>query len=213
MWMAPTILAVWGVSRILNAEPASLDIPGPPPGEVQVQAQAPAQIQAQGPTELVPPPQVLVPGLDRSLPNRILIPSISVNAYVEEIGLRSDGTLETPSFARSNNAAWYKYGPTPGEVGPSVIVGHVDNKNAPAVFFDLRRVEVGAKIQVNRADGSKVFFKVDSIEQFPKTNFPTQRVYGHTPAPTLRLVTCGGKFDKAKQDYLDNIIVFASLAN
>jgi hypothetical protein len=209
--MAPMILAVWGVMRILSPENADLDIPGPPPGEVQVEGHAPAQYQAQGqrlPRQAAP---VTARGLDRSLPNRIVIPTVSIDAFVEEIGLTSGGALETPSFARSDNAAWYKYGPTPGEVGPAVIVGHVDNANAPAVFFNLRKVAVGAKIEVSRADGSKVRFKVDSIEQFPKTKFPTQRVYGRTPAPTLRVVTCGGRFDKAKQDYVDNIIVFASL--
>jgi hypothetical protein len=208
--MAPTILAIWGVMRIVNAEPASLDIPGPLPGEVKVHAQGPAPVQAQG---APPPPAQPVdePGLERSLPTRISIPSVSISAVVEEIGLRSDGTLETPSFARSNNAAWYKYGPTPGETGPAVIVGHVDNKTSPAVFFNLRKVVPGDKVTVTRQDGSKVQFVVDTVEQFPKTNFPTQRVYGHTPKPTLRVVTCGGKFDKAKQDYLDNIIVFASL--
>src|SRR5690349_5519083 len=106
--MAPTILAVWGLARIISPEPVNLDIAQPRAG---VRAQAPALIQAQAPA--IPPssPPAGVRGLDRSKPTRIVIPSVSINAVVEELGLRSDGTLETPSFERSNNAAWYKNGP------------------------------------------------------------------------------------------------------
>jgi len=217
--MAPAVLAVWGVLRLVDAaEPPQLDIPSAPAGQIQTQAQgqpqgqSQIQWQAQAPAGQPATPPVTVRGLDRSRPTRIVIPSIFVNAVVDQLGLRPDGTLETPSFERSKNAAWYKHGPSPGEVGPAVIVGHVDNKSERAVFFDLRRVKVGARIEVARADGSTVLFTVDSVEQFAKTNFPTQRVYGQTASPTLRVITCGGKFDREHQDYTDNIIVFASLA-
>lgn len=207
--MAPVVLAIWGVVRLFQAaEPPNLDIPPLPPGQVQPQV----QVQAQAPAKPPATPPVIVRGLDRSIPTRIAIPSLWINAPVDQLGLRSDGTLETPSFARSKNAAWFKYGPSPGEVGPAVILGHVDNKTDRAVFFELRRIKVGAKVEISRADGSKLLFTVDSVEQFPKANFPTERVYGQTNSPTLRMVTCGGKFDKARGDYLDNIIVFASLA-
>jgi hypothetical protein len=207
--MAPVVLAVWGVVRLVQAaEPPSLDIPPAPPGQVQPQV----HLQAQAPARPPATPPVVVRGLDRSAPTRIVIPSLWINAPIDQLGLRPDGTLETPSFQRSRNAAWYKYGPSPGEVGPAVILGHVDNKTDRAVFFELRRIKVGAKIEISRADGSKLLFTVDSVEQFPKTNFPTARVYGQTSGPALRLVTCGGKFDRARGDYLDNIIVFASLA-
>jgi len=189
--------------QLVQPATPALDVPATPPG--QAETERPLQ------TTFDTPP-VAVRGLDRSAAKHILVPSVGIKANIDQIGLKSDGTLETPSYERYKNAAWYKLGPSPGEVGPAVILGHVDSKSERAVFFDLRRVVPGAKIEISRADGSKVLFTVDSIEQFPKSAFPTQRVYGPTAYPTLRLITCGGKFDRQRREYVDNIIVFASLA-
>jgi hypothetical protein len=150
-------------------------------------------------------------GLDRSAPVEIAIDSIKVRARVDQIGLAPDGTLEEQPLARSNYAAWYRLGPAPGQVGPAVITGHVDTKSNLGVFFYLSRLRPGDRVVITRADGRTVSFSVDSLASFPKSNFPTQLVYGATDYPALRLVTCGGSFDRHAGSYQDNVVVFAHL--
>ncbi|WP_412539241.1 class F sortase [Longispora sp. K20-0274] len=151
------------------------------------------------------------PVLRRSVPVRLAIPKIRLEAFVDAVGLTRDGRVETPSYAQPTRAAWYRYGPTPGEPGPAVILGHVDSKSKVAVFFYLTRLTSGAAVEIGRADGSRAVFTVESVERFAKTAFPTERVYAGSPVPQLRLVTCGGQFDRRRQEYLDNVIVFARL--
>jgi sortase (surface protein transpeptidase) len=111
-----------------------------------------------------------------------------------------------------DQAAWYRYSPTPGEIGPSVIIGHVDSaKRGPSVFFTLGALKPGQRIEVARADGTTAAFGIDSVESFPKNSFPTRAIYGDTDYAALRLITCGGSFDKATGNYRDNIVVFARL--
>jgi hypothetical protein len=107
---------------------------------------------------------------------------------------------------------WYRSGPTPGEIGPAVIVGHVDSKGLVAVFFYLTRVRPGNQIEVTRQDGKVAVFTVSSIEKFAKTDFPTERVYGPTDGSELRLITCGGTFDRARASWSSNVVVFAKLS-
>ena len=145
---------------------------------------------------------------DGAAPQRIAIPSIGVKSSVIPLGLQRDGTLDTPKdYGR---AGWYTGGPEPGEPGPAVIIGHVDSKSGPAVFFALPRLHSGDHIRIARADGSTVRFKVDRIEQWPKNSFPTDRVYGATERPELRLITCSGDFDRSTGHYTANTIVYAS---
>jgi len=144
------------------------------------------------------------------VPARLVIPSIGVSASLLRLGLRSDGTLEVPeNFALTG---WWSGGATPGERGPAVIVGLIDSKTGPAVFYRLRYLSAGDKIKVIGRDRSIVWFEVERLEQHPKDFFPTERVYGDTHTSTLRLVTCGGEFNDSTGHYLDNIIAFASLA-
>jgi sortase (surface protein transpeptidase) len=149
--------------------------------------------------------------LDRSAPVQIQIDSINVRATVDQIGLAPDGTLEEQSLSRSKYAAWYRLGPAPGQVGPAVITGHVDTKSTLGVFFNLSRLRPGDRVVITRADGRTVSFSVDSLASFPKSNFPTQLVYGATDYPALRLVTCGGSFDRRAGSYRENVVVFAHL--
>ncbi|HEY3241189.1 MAG TPA: class F sortase [Acidimicrobiia bacterium] len=137
---------------------------------------------------------------------RIEIPGIGVSAPVDPAGLNPDGTLQVPAdFARTN---YYTGRPVPGDPGPAVIVGHVDSRRGPAVFYRLRELPPGGEIMVHRVDGSRVVFVVERSKQVPKNAFPTEEVYGPTPDPTLRLVTCGGSFDRRSGHYRDNIVVF-----
>ena len=125
------------------------------------------------------------------------------------MGLNPNGSLQVPkSFGR---AGYYTGRPTPGEIGPAIIVAHVNSKAGPAVFYRLRQLKPGDEVRITRADRSVVVFVVDRVEQHPKNAFPTEAVYGPTPDSTLRLVTCGGTFDRSSRHYRDNVIAFAHL--
>ncbi|MGH9106840.1 MAG: class F sortase, partial [Acidimicrobiales bacterium] len=154
------------------------------------------------------------PVLAKSRPVALDIPAIGVDARVGEVGLNPNGTIQVPPlFSSPNQAAWYRYSPTPGQVGPSVIVGHVDNVDGPAVFFRLGALAPGDKVEVTLADATVATFVVDGVRSYPKTRFPTAAVYGPTDHAALRLVTCGGPFSYSTRQYADNTVVFASLVS
>ena len=150
--------------------------------------------------------------LARSAPVHIRIPAIAVNAPVIGLGLNADGTIQVPPLANHNLTGWYKYGPTPGQQGPAVIVGHVDSLTGPSVFYELKDLRKGDTIYVTLADGQRPAFTVDWVQEAAKDSFPTSAVYGKVTYQGLRLITCGGPFDTASGHYLDNIIVYAHRA-
>jgi sortase (surface protein transpeptidase) len=120
----------------------------------------------------------------------------------------ADGTIAVP--ARPDVAGWYEQGPRPGQPGPAVILGHVDFRDGPGIFFNLAHLSRGAVIHIDRADGSTVTFRVTTVSQVAKARFPTDLVYAPTLQRSLRLVTCGGSFDRARHSHRDNVIVFAT---
>ena len=133
-----------------------------------------------------------------------------MDAEVIDLGLNADGTLQTPDDDFSQ-AGWYTGRAAPGEQGPLIVVGHVDNKSGPAVFFRLRELVAGDEVEIVRDDGSSVVYVVNSSERVGKDSFPTEKVYGRTAVPELRLVTCGGEFDRSTGHYVDNIITYATI--
>jgi Sortase domain len=141
------------------------------------------------------------------VPVQLRIPSIGVNTGLEHVGLDRDGTIAAPIGFQQ--AAWYVGGPRPGEPGPAILLGHVDSKTGPAVFFRVATLKAGAEVLVDRADRSTVRFRVSGRIQVAKSRFPADLVYAPTLAPALRLVTCGGTYNKATGHYLDNIVVTA----
>jgi sortase (surface protein transpeptidase) len=143
------------------------------------------------------------------VPVRIEIPAIGVTSSLDRLGRASDKTVQVPS--RWEVAGWYAPGTRPGDPGSAVILGHVDSKSGPAVFYRLRELRHGDLVEVARADGSTVRFAVQRTEQYDKRRFPTDEVYYPTLTPALRLVTCGGEFDATAGHYRSNIIVFATL--
>lgn len=149
--------------------------------------------------------------LSRSAPVNIQIPAIHVSAPVMEVGENSDGSVQVPPLGTHNLTGWYKNGPTPGQMGASVILGHVDSYQGISVFYYLKDLIQGDQIHVSLADGKVANFVVDGLEKVTKTDFPTSDVYGKVPYPGLRLLTCGGPFDGTSRHYLDNIIVYAHL--
>jgi hypothetical protein len=144
-------------------------------------------------------------------------PPPPVSLVVPAIGLRvqglvpltrlADGTINVPPFGR---AGWWSEGPKPGARGPAVLLGHVDTKRGPDVFYRLRDLRPGDLVIVGRADGTAVRFMIDRVQQFPKTEFPSQAVYAPTLDAGLRLVTCGGSFDPSVGHYRDNVVAFAT---
>jgi sortase (surface protein transpeptidase) len=145
-----------------------------------------------------------------AVPVRVEIPKIGVASSLDRLGQAPDKTVQEPT--QWAVAGWYAPGTRPGDPGSAVILGHVDSKRGPAVFFRLRELRRGDEIEVGRADGSSVRFVVQRTEQYPKDRFPTDAVYYPTLTPALRLVTCGGEFDATVGRYRSNVIVFATLA-
>lgn len=146
-------------------------------------------------------------------PVRVRIPSLDIRTRVFSLGLNRDGTVAVPTLRQADDVSWYKYGPTPGEKGPAVLLGHVDSTTGPAVFFEVGGMERGERIEVDREDGTTAVFAVEAAETVPKDGFPTERVYGGLDYPGLRLVTCGGVFDEEERSYTDNIVVYARLVD
>ena len=152
------------------------------------------------------------PELPRSIPVRLDIPAIGVHTDLLRLGLNADGTVEVPPLDKQAPAGWYRHSVTPGEAGSAVILGHVDSaRDGPAVFYRLGDLEPGDRISVRRADRSTVTFVVDTVRLTPKTDFPTDAVYGERASPVLHLVTCGGRFDRRRGTYRENLIVSASI--
>lgn len=151
--------------------------------------------------------------LTRSKPVALDIPAIDVHSVVRYVGRTAEGALETPAPGpRYDDAAWYRHSPTPGSLGPSVLLGHVDSASSgPSVFFRLGELRPGDRVSVTRADDSVATFIVDEVHRYSKDDFPTDLIYGDIDHAGLRILTCGGAFDDSTGHYLDNIVVFASL--
>ena len=125
------------------------------------------------------------------------------------LGIRKSGALQVPTS--TSVAGWYTGSPPPGAIGSSVIVGHVDSRSGPGIFYRLRLLRPRNRIYVRQEDGRLAVFSVSSVHQYSKGGFPTEKVYGPAPTPQLRLITCGGTFDPQTGHYLSNIVVYATM--
>jgi sortase family protein len=152
--------------------------------------------------------------LRRSLPVSVDIPAIGVHSQLLHLGVNADGTMRVPSLtAAAGHAAWYKYSPTPGQSGVSVIEGHVDTYQGPAVFFRLGALHPGDRVDVRLADGLTAIFRVTGVREYVKSHFPARSIYRRANHAVLILITCGGAFDYATHQYLSSTVAFASLAS
>lgn len=159
-----------------------------------------------------PPTSGAARPLGRSVPVRLLIPAIEVDTPVIRLGLAPDGTVEVPPVTEHDRAGWYRHSPTPGQTGPSVILGHVTvGPYGDGVFRRLARLRRGERIQARLENGTTAEFTVDSVRTVAKADFPTNDVYGNVNRPALRLITCGGP--RTGEEYRDNVIVFATLSS
>jgi hypothetical protein len=199
--LAGVVLAFVGNQTLRWSPP-----PFPPRSEALPAAAAPERPAARHPGPPGYPPRPMA----RSVPLSINIPRIRVRARIIPLGLSPDGTPAVPPLTTPFLTSWYDGGPTPGARGAAVIFGHVDSAAVgPAVFYSLGRLRVGNLIDVALADRRTAVFRVYAAGLYLKTGFPTLAVYGYTRWPTLRLVTCGGEFDRHTGHYLGNVVVFA----
>lgn len=187
-------------------------------------ASTPSQVLAALPAEPPSSAEPLEPAgssppvapLEPAEPLSIVIPALDVDAGFVELGLHDDGTVEVPPHAplAASQVGWYRHSPTPGALGPSIVIGHVDSdRHGPSVFHGLGTLTEGDIVEVHRADGVRAVFAVTRTAQYGKDEFPTAEVYGDLDHAGLRLITCGGDFDTDRLEYDDNIVVYAELVS
>ncbi|RDH77381.1 class F sortase [Mycolicibacterium moriokaense] len=191
-WSMAALLSVAGCG-VAVAEPAApaTGAPGPPVPPLPLPALS----------------GVLLPQAD---PVWLDIPALGIHTdSVVPLDREADGTAQVPADAHT--VGWYTGGPSPGALGPAVLIAHVDWKGQPGLFRDLYSLPPGSRVRVGRADGLTAVFQVDRVEQFDKDRFPSDLVYGSVDRPVLRMITCGGAFDSGRRSYRDNVVAFADL--
>ncbi|MCU1651737.1 MAG: class sortase [Pseudonocardia sp.] len=158
-------------------------------------------------------PVTAIPPLAASAPTELRIDAINASSSLVPLGLNPDQTITVPPVSTPLQASWYRLGPTPGAAGPAIILGHINGNGQDGIFAKLNQLKPGDQVKVTRADGKTAVFTVTKLQQVPKNAFPTVDVYGDTTDSELRLITCGGGFDKSKRSYVDSIIAFAKLTS
>ncbi len=199
IWAAVTaVLLVVGLGFVVSGLRGS-DHPLAPP--------APSPAARQAVVAVPPVPQKLA--TNRSVPVTLRIPALGMVVPIGKLGLQPDGTVQVPS--NTVQPGWFDLGPTPGQLGSAVILGHVDSYQGEGVFFQLRTLAAGDQVYVDLADGETAQFTVNSVAEYSKQAFPAQSVYAAHGSSALQLVTCGGVFDPQTGSYLSNVVVFTSL--
>jgi Sortase domain len=213
--VAGVVLAVAGVLTFTTALQGQQDAPGPPASAASAVPLSPAPSSAAAPS--VSPStsdRATGPILAASQPTALSIPAIGVRSKIGVLGLNPDQTVEVPPLGKDSYAGWYKYSPSPGQLGPSILLGHIDSAQyGPGVFFKLGALRPRDTVSISRSDGTVAVFRVERVVEYPKAHFPTAEVYGNTDRAALRLITCGGKFDPSVRSYEDNIVAYASLVS
>lgn len=215
---AASILIAAGAATVGIAAAGQPHAPRPGPAQAGTAGSAGPQAAGRGrhpgqghrPPQAPPSAQPSTPAL--SAPGSVAIPAIRVHSTLLTVGLTRRGTVQVPPLF-SGKAAWYKGSPAPGQIGTSLIEGHVDTYKGPSVFYRLGNLRPGNIVDVTLADGTVTVFRVSSVRQYAKSSFPALSVYGYTDYPSLRLITCGGTFDYATRQYLDSTVAFAKLVS
>ncbi|MFB7733634.1 class F sortase [Streptomyces sp. NPDC056112] len=204
----PRKRAPWGVIALALLTGLALIRNGS--GEFDVGPPQPATAAAPDLRHTPLPSGGILQPLSRSVPDRVRIPVLQIDAPITPVGVDSDGWVAAPPPADPNLAGWFNGAVTPGEKGTSIVVGHVDNDAGPAVFYGLGALRKGNRVEINRQDGKTAVFEVYGVEVFAKNDFPGDRVYGSKGTPELRVITCGGGYTK-QNGYQGNVVVFARL--
>lgn len=217
------VLAAIGVTFLVVGLRAQKHAPQPPASAAGTYADSapatgtPSGTSAPASTPTSPLAGVLEPQglvLAKSTPTHLSIPAIGVSSSLIRLGLNPDHTVQVPPLGADSKAGWYRYSPAPGQLGPAILLGHIDSAAyGPGVFYKLGALRKGDTVSVRRADNQIAVFRVDAVAEYPKNRFPTLTVYGNTDRAALRLITCGGKFDFSAHSYEDNIVAFATLVS
>jgi sortase (surface protein transpeptidase) len=210
VWAAAAVALVLVAAALLGAA-AVRQLPdratgsGPPPALLQpvVLRPSPAPVESTLATTATAAPT------PSARPAALRIPALELSVPLSGLGLQDDGTVEVP--ADPDDAGWFRLGPAPGQPGSAVLLGHVDSRRGPGVFFRLHTLRAGDTVDVELDDGSLARFAVTSVATYPKDEFPGELVYGGQGDSTLQLVTCGGDFDRDARSYLSNVVVSAEL--
>jgi sortase (surface protein transpeptidase) len=180
---------------------------GPGPGTAQPPAARPVAVNPEPRNDAGD----ALAALPKSEPVSIDIPKIDAHSSLVPLGLNPDNTVQVPPVTTPLQAGWYTYAPTPGEAGPAVVLGHVDGNHQKGIFYRLKELAAGDRVSIARKDGTTAVFEVTKVHQVPKKDFEAEGVYDDTAGPELRLITCGGAFDRGAHNYVDNIVVYARL--
>lgn len=174
---------------------------------------APAPVQAATPPPPPAPPATAGLILPAAQPIALTIPAIGASSALLNLGLNPDNTVEVPPVdERDSKAGWFNESPTPGAIGPAIVVGHIDSaKYGPGIFYNLGKLKPGDTVEITRDDNTVAIFSVDAVRVYSKADFPTREVYGNLDHAGLRLITCGGAFNSDTGHYEDNTIAFATL--
>lgn len=214
-WAAAVVLLLIAVACLtagLRADNDALAGPFPPrattPSSAGASQTAPSSTATATATAAARPEVPELP-VQRSAPVSLRIPAIELTESLSQLGLNSDGTVEVPTDFQE--PGWFRLGPSPGQVGSAVILGHVDSYEGPAVFFRLQSLQVGDVVEVGLADGSLARFEVNRVATYPKEQFPAEEVYASHGYSALQLVTCGGEFDTETRHYRSNVVAYTTL--
>lgn len=223
--VAGAVLLIAGVIAIVVAVRAQKSAPQPPPAAaspvniIPMPMPMPTAGTVPGPagtpgSSAAPEPPMRGQILPRSTPIRLRIPAINFDGTLKQIGLNSKREISTPPLGKDSHAYWLTASPTPGQLGPATIIGHVDSAAyGPGVFFKLGDMRQRDKIYVTRSDGTLAMFEVERVVQYTKADFPTNEVYGNIDHAGLRLITCGGTFKSSIHSYESDIVVYAALVS
>ena len=190
---------------LLSAAPLTASV-----ANVSPAVAAAVSVQAQSDSAVEPAEKATPVGLTTRIdPAFVDIAAIGATSTIERLGTLRDGRLETPNDFMK--VGWWSGGVVPGEPGPAVLAGHLDSVQGPAIFARLSQLKPDDLIRIARKDGVVITFYVTRIDRYPKDRFPAVSVYGPTTEPELRLITCGGSFDRKVHSYNDNTVVYARL--
>jgi sortase (surface protein transpeptidase) len=202
-----SVLAIAGATLLTVALRAQQSAPKPPASAAGALIETTSSTRP--PTEARASSTTTQPELPAWPPTLVTIPSIGVTSALTSLGRNADGSVEVPTDFQV--AGWYNGSVTPGQAGPTIVLGHVDSTAGPGIFFRLGALRPGALVTLHRMDGKNVTYKITGVRQYPKDHFPTLEVYANTSIPTIRLITCGGAFDNATHHYLSNIVAFGQV--
>jgi LPXTG-site transpeptidase (sortase) family protein len=169
----------------------------------------PVPTLAPEPTATELPVQPTIKPIDSIVPARLRIPVIGIDADVEHVGKTKDGAMDVPKSYWT--VGWYKLGFKPGELGNSVIDGHVDNPKGPSIFWDLKKLQAGNKVYISDNQGKELTFEVIKLEKYSYDGAPLDKIFGSADDVYLNLITCSGTFDQSTHNYDQRLVVFTKL--